>query len=127
MQAKFVPQRYSVCVNNILMNARGFPERLRAACEEAGLTVTQPALARAFGVSTTTIWHYLHGEKLPSMEKAIQIAGKLGVCVEWLLTGNGPKRAQDTLDISQLPDAAKSSLKALLNSFAEQKKPEEAM
>ncbi|MCB1776532.1 MAG: helix-turn-helix transcriptional regulator [Candidatus Competibacteraceae bacterium] len=108
------------------MNTHGFPERLKAACRDAGLPVTQPALARAFGLSTTTIWHYLHGEKLPSMDTAIAIAGKLGVCVEWLLTGNGPQRSRDTLDISQLPDAAKSSLKTLLESFSEPKNTEKA-
>lgn len=103
------------------MKIKGFPERLREACEDAGLAVTQPALARAFGLSTTTIWHYLNGEKLPSMARAVEIAGKLGVCVEWLLTGNGPKRSADTLDISALPNAAKVSLKTLLDSFTEQK------
>lgn len=103
------------------MKTKGFPDRLREACEEAGLTVTQPALARAFGLSTTTVWHYLNGEMLPSMAKAIDIAGKLGVCVEWLLTGNGPKRTRDVLDISYLPDAAKTSLKTLLESFQRQK------
>lgn len=104
------------------MKNSGFPERFKASCAEAGLAVTQPALAKAFGLSTTTIWHYLNGEKMPSMARAVEIAGKLGVCVEWLLTGNGPKRARDVLDISQLPDAAKVSLKTLLDSFAEQKR-----
>lgn len=103
------------------MKIQGFPERLRVACEDAGLAVTQPALSRAFGVSTTTIWHYLNGEKLPSIGRAVDIAGKLGVCVEWLLTGNGPRRHADMLDISELPESAKASLKTLLESFAAQK------
>lgn len=103
------------------MKNSGFPERLREAATEAGFAVTQAALGKAFGLSTTTIWHYLKGEKLPSMSKAIEIAGKLGVCVEWLLTGNGPKHTRDVLDISQLPATAKVSLQTLLDAFSEQK------
>lgn len=120
-QVAFIPQSYRRNRDTSNMKIKGFPERLREACEEAGLAVTQPALARAFDLSTTTIWHYLNGEKLPSMGRAVAIASKLGVCVEWLLTGNGPKRQADMLDISELPDSAKTSLKTLLGSFAEQK------
>lgn len=117
-QAKFVPQSYKANANNSAMKSQGFPERLREACVDAGLAATQPALARAFGLSTTTIWHYLNGEKLPSMAKAIEIAGTLGVCVEWLLTGNGPKRASDVLDMSQFPDPIKRSIKTILESVS---------
>jgi transcriptional regulator with XRE-family HTH domain len=126
MQAKFVPQKYNSSANNNAMKNSGFPDRLREACEDAGLSATQPALARAFSLSTTTIWHYLNGEKLPSMSTAILIAGKLGVCVEWLLTGNGPKRVKDVLDISQFPDPIKVSVKMLLDSVAAQKLPEKS-
>ncbi len=100
-----------------------FGERLREACEAAGVPVTQPALARLLGVSTTMIWHYLHGEKLPSMGTAINMANRLGVCVEWLLTGRGPKFPPpppgDVLDVSRLPHAAKSQLKALVETFSQ--------
>lgn len=108
------------------MKNLGFPERLREACTDAGLATTQPALARAFDLSTTTIWYYLNGEKLPSMAKAIEISSKLGVCVEWLLTGNGPKHSRDVLDISQLPDPVKTSIKTLLESFTAQKQAEKS-
>ena len=103
------------------MKYKDFSERLREACQDAGLAVTQPALARAFHLSTTTVWKYINGEMLPSMATAVEIASKLGVCVEWLLTGRGPKRPNDGLDISHLPEAAKASLKTLLDSFTEQK------
>lgn len=126
VQAESVAQSYRHNRDTRMMKIKGFPERLREACEDAGLAVTQPALARAFNLSTTTIWHYLNGEKLPSMGRAVDIAGKLGVCVEWLLTGNGPKRRVDMLDISELPETAKVSLKALLDSFAEQKNQKRA-
>lgn len=29
---------------------------------------------------------------MPTLDHVIQIAEKLGVCVEWLLTGRGPKK-----------------------------------
>lgn len=81
VQAESVPQSYRRNPDTRAMKIQGFPERLRVACEDAGLAVTQPALSRAFGVSTTTIWHYLNGEKLPSIGRAVDIAGKLGgVC-----------------------------------------------
>ena len=121
-QAEFVPQSYKANANNSAMKSQGFPDRLREACAEAGLATTQPALARAFDLSTTTIWHYLNGEKLPSMAKAIEIAGKLGVCVEWLLTGNGPKRVGDVIDISQFPDPIKLSIKTILESVSVEKR-----
>lgn len=108
------------------MKNSGFPDRLREACADAGLSTTQHGLARLLGVSTTTIWYYLNDEKLPSMSTAILIAGKLGVCVEWLLTGNGPKRVKDVLDISQFPDPIKVSVKMLLESVAAQKLPEKS-
>ena len=55
------------------------------------------------------------------MEKAVEMALKLGVCVEWLLTGRGPmqppKPATDLLDLSELPDDAKRNLRALVESI----------
>lgn len=107
-------------MENAVMKNQGFAERFREACQDAGLTMTMPALGRTFGVSTTTIWNYLHGEKLPSMDSALDMAGKLNVCVEWLLTGRGRKRPNDGdfLDISSLPEAAKANLKAFVNSLA---------
>lgn len=105
------------------MKDAGFGERLRLACETVGIPATQAALARLFGVSTTIVWHYLNGEKLPSMAKAIEIAEKLGVCVEWLLTGRGPMypppSSDDVLDLSRLPPAAKSQLKALVDTLSQ--------
>ncbi len=104
------------------MKDAGFGERLRLACEAAGVPATQAALSRLFGVSTTIVWHYLNGEKLPSMAKAILIATKLGVCVEWLLTGRGPMHPPpspgDVLDISRLPPTTKNHLKALVDALS---------
>ena len=117
-----VPRSDTAFVHNDWMKYEGFGERLRLACEAAGVPATQPVLARLFGVSTTIIWHYLNGEKLPSMAKAVLIATKLGVCVEWLLTGRGPMHPPpspgDVLDISRLPPTTKSHLKALVDALS---------
>ena len=74
------------------MNANiEFSARFRQALKESDLPQTQVELGKYFGLSGTMIWFYLNGEKLPSMKNAIAIARRLGVCVEWLLTGRGPK------------------------------------
>ena len=56
---------------------------------------TREKLGNLFGVSGGFISDMLNGHKLPSMENSILIAGKLGVCVEWLLTGIGPRTTSD--------------------------------
>lgn len=78
--------------------------RFRAACEDARLETTQEALAKTFHVSTTTIFSWRNGDKLPDMENAIEVSVKLGICVEWLLTGRGAKRpmpAPEFLELAQ--------------------------
>lgn len=103
------------------MKHQDFSERFRLACQQANAPTTMEALGRYLGVGTTMAWNYAKGEKLPSMEKAIEIALKLGVCVEWLLTGRGPmqppKSVSDLLDLSALPDDAKRNLRALVDSI----------
>lgn len=110
--------------HNELMRYEGFSKRLRLACEAAGVPATQPVLARLFGVSTTIIWHYLNGEKLPSMAKAILISTKLGVCVEWLLTGRGPmtpaKNQTDMIDASQVLPEIKKHIVDLVAALSKQ-------
>lgn len=73
-------------------NITEFGKRLVQLCKEADLPKKQVDLAREFGVTPSMVWHYLHGEKLPSMDTAIDMARKLDCHVEYLLTGRGPKR-----------------------------------
>ena len=85
----------------------------------------KPSVADAYDDFLDSDWAEAQlsaGEKLPSMDSAVDMAGKLDVCVEWLLTGRGRKRPNDgdLLDISSLPEAAKANLKAFVNSLANQ-------
>lgn len=79
------------------MKHADFAARFKQACQEGRLPDNHAALAKTFEVSQPMISYYMNGAKLPSMDKAIQIAVKTGVCVEWLLTGRGPKNPQDAL------------------------------
>ena len=77
-----------------------FGARLKRLCEEAGLKTKVAELGRKLGVSGTTAWHYMQGEKLPSMAKAIEIAEKLNCYTEYLLTGQGPKNDSEVIDLA---------------------------
>lgn len=58
----------------------------------------QEAAAQMFGVGQKGARKWLEGEGFPEMEKCIAIAKRGNVHFEWLMTGRGPKR----LDQSQL-------------------------
>jgi transcriptional regulator with XRE-family HTH domain len=112
------------------MNDIEFASRFKDACREANVELKQKTIARAFGVSTATAWNYLNGTKLPAMDNAVGIAMKLGVCVEWLLTGRGPRRphetrraAEDMVDISDLSPKAKAAVKNTVNAFKDAPDP----
>lgn len=71
------------------MDKEGFARRFRLAVSHAKVEDTQDALGKLLGVSSVMIWSYKTGEKLPRMATAIRISEKLGVNVNWLLTGTG--------------------------------------
>ncbi len=71
-----------------------FAARLIEAINESGVPDSQSALGQLFGVSGVMVWSYRNGEKLPRMNTALRIASALGVNVEWLLTGSGPKHSK---------------------------------
>lgn len=92
---------------------------------------SQRKLGKRFDVSGPTVNEWLKGKKMPGIETAIRVALTLDVCVEYLLTGRGPKRpgASDEdgdddngshLDISQLPHGQQVHLRALVHSIQEQ-------
>ncbi|MCP5158514.1 MAG: hypothetical protein H6975_03700 [Gammaproteobacteria bacterium] len=112
------------------MKHADFAVRLQHACRETQAPDTMVALGRYLGVSTTMAWNYWTGEKLPSMEKAIEISIKLGICVEWLLTGRGPQRplkpADQMIDVSDLPAEARAGLQQLVDSIKTSEKHQAA-
>lgn len=75
-----------------------FAARLNEALTDAGWVIgygRRIRLAQLVGLSGESCRKWLNGESLPTMEHAIQVALHLGVYVEWLLTGRGPKRLPD--------------------------------
>jgi len=48
---------------------------------------TQKELAKVLGVAQATVSDWINGEKLPSMDTALEISEKLDCSVLWLLTG----------------------------------------
>lgn len=105
-----------------------FARRFRALCIEADFPTTQNELGKILGVSGTTAFNYLNGLKLPSMPRAIHFAKLLNVCVEYLLTGRGPKRPAgsatlaEQIDESSLDVESKVAMRAFLNSLDQLKR-----
>jgi hypothetical protein len=70
---------------------RTFWSRVQEALKDARKPVTQVYAARIAGVKqpSVSLWNEPGG--FPTIENAIAIAKHVNVCVEWLLTGRGPK------------------------------------
>jgi DNA polymerase V len=73
-------------------------ERLEKACGVSGNT----ALGDAIGKSDKVVWSWRNGGSLPKLEDIPIIAGKIGLSVHWILTGEGPMK----LDGTASPDKA---------------------
>lgn len=72
-----------------------FWERLGEAMLEKNLKHTQTAAGALIGSKGNTAAKKWQDGGYPNMTNAIGIAKKLGVCVEWLLTGRGSKHPID--------------------------------
>lgn len=71
-----------------------FALRLREALSGVGLIpgeVPYRTISKEIDVSDAMLSYMLRGIKLPGLDKAIGLAKRTGVCVEWLLTGRGSK------------------------------------
>ncbi len=81
-----------------------FSRRLNEACDDAGLPAKgqgrQLAVAKLFHVTQKGARKWLEGEAVPHTKRLPQIAERLGVTVEWLLTGAAPKKAGAASDTS---------------------------
>jgi phage repressor protein C with HTH and peptisase S24 domain len=72
-------------------NLSPFVDRLQQALVWAG--VSQAALAKRAGVSTSVMTKYLQGSE-PGLFRAARLADVLGVSLHWLATGEGPPNAE---------------------------------
>lgn len=76
--------------DNQVMKFPGFAHRFSKLLSKSDYADrSQKEIGIWLGVSQPTVNDWLKGEKLPSMETAIRVAGKLKCQVEYLLTGNG--------------------------------------
>ena len=65
--------------------------RLKEVLRESDLDFTQKGAARLAGVAQPSVSDWNKPGGWPELETGITLAKKLGVCVEWLYTGRGPK------------------------------------
>lgn len=68
-----------------------FWRRISEAWEEQELPTSQNGIAQKLKMSQGSVARWYHGEGLPELETAIDIAERGRVCVDWLLTGRAPK------------------------------------
>lgn len=61
-------------------------------------TVKQQEVAKIFSVGQSSVTKWKTGKDTPSLPRAVDMALEYGVCVEWLLTGRGPKYPGGTSD-----------------------------
>jgi hypothetical protein len=71
---------------------RTFWDRVAEAMRDLGMSPTQTAAAKLIGIKQPSVSDWTKPGGYPTMENGVRLAGKLGVCVEWLFTENGPKR-----------------------------------
>lgn len=79
-----------------------FSKRLKEAYLAAGMTGSLRKKGKEFGVSSSMVWEMEHAETMPSMETAARMANRLGVSVDWLMTGRGEKQLSATMDQEML-------------------------
>lgn len=63
------------------------------------VTVKQSDVGKIFGVGQSAVTKWKTGKDTPSLPRAVEMATSYGVCVEWLLTGRGPKNPGGTPDV----------------------------
>jgi hypothetical protein len=93
-------------------------DRVREAMLDKRMKPTQAAAAALVGIKQPSIQDWKQPNGYPTMERAVDLARKLDVNVEWLLTERGPKRpipqdatAQRLWDIwPRLDDVTKGEL-----------------
>jgi hypothetical protein len=92
-----------------------FAQRLAQVCRDLGLPAARgraTALAKTFDVTPNAAKKWLSGAGTPELVKAIEIATKANVNVNWLLQGFGEKRSVAASDLSRAVGQAIGALQA---------------
>lgn len=95
-----------------------FAARLRALIGRQSVL----SFSRACGVTESVLRSYLHDGRMPSLDRALAIAGAAGVSVDWLASGRGPRAMAEVRaaypigggDASAADEAARPPLDAAL-------------
>jgi len=106
---KSIGDFYYANIDNRNMNSNmkypDFARRLTLVWKDcADAPEKQTPLAKWLGFSQPTVNDWLNGKGLPSLDTAIKLADKFGVCVEWLITGKGQKSPGDPPDLRNVID-----------------------
>lgn len=105
-----------------------FGARLQMLINESSLAdMTQAEIAKRFDVSPPMVTHYKDGAKLPAMKTAIRMAHQLECCVEFLLTGRGPRHPGESpsngdkivFDMAGIPPDQKGRFEKALHAVAQ--------
>lgn len=95
----------------LLLIRQDFAVRLKDAFDGA----TNAEIARRLNANDSTIKYYVDGDRLPVFEMIVEIGRVTGCNLHWLLSGHGPKRAAETIELfteseaKQIREAAQSS------------------
>ena len=75
---------------------RTFWDRVSEAMSDNGMKPSQTAVADMIGIKQPSVSEWTKTGGYPTMENGVKLAKRLGVSVEWLYTGAGPKRPPPT-------------------------------
>ena len=85
------------------MEYKYFAKNLKELQTEKGIK-TQIEFARFIGVSKSFVSVLLLGEKLPSMDTALDICKKFDVNLDWLMLNKGAKRQGESINLQRVID-----------------------
>lgn len=92
-----------------------FGERFSAAVKRKFADKSLRALAPILGVSPAFVGDMMNGVKMPSSDTGVNLAEKLGVTFEWLMTGKGPMiQGRVAISIDHLSPSAQKAIKNLI-------------
>ncbi|MGV6473551.1 helix-turn-helix domain-containing protein [Azotobacter vinelandii] len=87
----------------------GIGERIKTAVESMGLSLKQAAVKCEIPYSSLQNW--VGGHREPRPDALITIGSRLGISIDWLLTGEGPMRRGETsaVPVQQVPPTVEMS------------------